>query len=348
MLSNQHMKYSFKDDYSEGCHPHILKKLIETNFEQTANANYGQDVFTKKAKALIHKKLNHPNAEIHLVSGGTQANLVVISSLLKPYEAVISAESGHIEVHETGAIEATGHKVLTIPTEDGKLSPSLIQPTLNAHKDEHQVLPRMVYISNATELGTIYSHLELKELSRFCKEKDLLLFMDGARLGTALTSSSNDLNLELIAKYMDVFYIGGTKNGALLGEAIVICNKELQNNFRFALKQKGALLAKGRLLGIQFLELFTDDLFFELGKYANRQAEVLSKAIEDKGFEFLAPTESNQVFPILPKELIQKLQEKYEFHIWQTYDETHDVIRLVTSWATPLDKVQEFIEDLED
>ena len=338
------MKYSFKDDYSEGCHPNILKKLGETNLEQTANANYGEDIFSQQAKALIQEKLQHPSAQIHFVSGGTQANLVVISNLLKPYEAVISAQTGHIEVHETGAIEATGHKIICLPTTNGKLSPELIQAALSAYKDEHRVIPKMVYISNATELGTIYSQEELEKLYNFCQQNHLILFMDGARLGTALTSSTNKLSLAEVAKNTDVFYIGGTKNGALLGEAIVITNPAFQAHFRYGMKQKGALLAKGRILGIQFLELFKDDLFFNLGHHANLRAQELSTGLAAKGFDFLTPTESNQIFPILPKKLITQLSEKYDFHVWQSHNETHDVIRLVTSWATPQDRVQTFLD----
>lgn len=338
------MKFSFKDDYSEGCHPDILQKLIETNFTQTANANYGEDVYSQQAKAFIHKKIDHPTTQIHFVSGGTQANLVVISSFLKPYEAVISATTGHIEVHETGAIEATGHKILTANTTDGKLTPTHVQSILNQHHDEHQVIPRMVYISNATELGTLYTQQELQELYQFCQAHQLLLFMDGARLGSALTATQNDVDLAFIARHTDVFYIGGTKNGALLGEAILINKPDLQAHFRYAMKQKGALLAKGRVLGIQFHVLFEDDLFFELGQYANTQAQKLSQALVDKGYALLVPTASNQVFPIMPKSVIQKLKENYEFHVWQSYDDQHDVIRLVCSWATPQEQVKAFTQ----
>lgn len=340
------MKYTFKDDYSEGCHPNILQKLIETNLIQTIEGNYGNDRFSQEAKSLIHQKIKYPNSAIHFVSGGTQANLIVISSILKPYEAVISAQSGHIHVHETGAIEATGHHIITIPTQNGKIYPNQIQETLDFYKDEHQVLPRIIYISNATELGTVYTKQELTALSEFCKSQNLYLFMDGARLATALTSENSDLTLEDVAQLTDVFYIGGTKNGALLGEAIVINNPMLQPNFRFAIKQRGGLLAKGRLLGIQFLELFQNDLFFELAHHANNQAIRLSKGIAAKGYEFAYPTESNQVFPILPKDLIQKLQQNYSFHIWDKYDEQHDVIRLVTSWATEDSAVCDFLDNL--
>lgn len=340
------MKYSFKDDYSEGCHPKILQKLMETNDVQTIEGNYGNDRYSRQAKEKIQMHLKNLKAEIHFVSGGTQANLTIISSVLKPWEAVISAASGHIEVHETGAIEATGHKILTVPSQDGKLTPENIQSVLDNHLDEHQVMPKMVYISNATEVGTVYTKPELEDLSAFCKEKQLYLFMDGARLATALTSEVSGLTLTDISVLTDVFYIGGTKNGALLGEAIVINKPELQENFRFAIKQKGALLAKGRLLGIQFLELFEEDLFFRLGLHANLQAGKLSDGIENMGFCLINPTASNQVFPVLPKKITQELQKDYSFHIWEKYDEEKDVIRLVTSWATQDENIDEFLNDL--
>lgn len=337
------MKYSFKDDYSEGCHPEILQKLTEYNFIQTVEGNYGNDRFSQKARELIHQYLDSPSSEIHFVSGGTQANLTVISSILKPWEAVISADSGHIEVHETGAIEATGHKIITAASKNGKITADQIREAIDFHKDEHQVKPRMVYISNATELGTIYTKKELQDLSECCRTNDLFLYMDGARLAMALTSDINDLAPADIARLTDIFYIGGTKNGALLGEAIVINNSKLQSNFRFAVKQKGALLAKGRLLGIQFEALFEDNLFFESGKKANQLAQKFSNEIRFKGYSFLTETESNQVFPIFPKELIARLQQDYSFHIWERFDEQSDVIRLVTSWATEEKVINEFL-----
>ena len=342
------MKYSFKDDYSEGCHPAILQKLIETNHIQTVEGNYGNDQFSVEARCRIHEHLQNPEAEFHFVSGGTQANLIVISSFLKPYEAVISAHTGHIEVHETGAIEATGHKVIPVSTGNGKLNPEQIQEVLDFHKDEHQVLPRMVYISNATETGTVYTRKELTALSEFCRSRNLLLFMDGARLATALTSHKNDLTLAEISRLTDVFYIGGTKNGALLGEAIVINKTELQPHFRFAIKQKGALLAKSRILGIQFLALFDNDLFFSNGTFANAQAQKLTAGLSERGFEFLNSTESNQIFPVFSKNLIQHLQQYFSFHVWQNHDDRHDVVRLVTSWATEDEQIDRFLTSIDD
>lgn len=254
------MKFSFKNDYSEGCHPSILDALVRYNLDQ--QAGYGEDEYSLKAKDLIRAKINNQDSEVFLVSGGTQANLIVISAVLRPYQAAVSASTGHILNNETGAIEATGHKILSIEKQDGKLTPQDIIPVLENHRNiPHQVMPKLVYISNSTELGTIYSLQELEELSAFCRENKLYLFMDGARIGHGLTSEISDLSLEKVAELTDIFYLGGTKNGALIGEAIVVNNKELQKDFAFSIKQKGALLAKGRLLGIQFLELMKDDLY---------------------------------------------------------------------------------------
>ncbi|WP_413532251.1 threonine aldolase family protein [Empedobacter brevis] len=336
-------KYSFKNDYSEGAHPAILQRLIETNLEQTIG--YGEDEFCNEARELIKKQLKKESA-IHFVSGGTQANLIVISSVLKPYESVIAAESGHIAVHETGAIEATGHKVNTIATENGKISPEQISIVLNMHTDEHMVKPKLVYISNSTEVGSLYSKKELQELYNFCQENNLYLFVDGARLAPALTSSKCDLTLEDMANFTDIFYIGGTKNGALLGEAIVINNLKLDEDFRYHIKQKGGMLAKGRLIGIQFSEMFRNNLFFEMGKHANQMSEKLANAISEKGYRFLTEPSSNQIFPILPNNIIEKLQQHFEFYIWQKIDEQNSAIRLVTSWTTPEEQVDHFIKSI--
>lgn len=336
--------YSFKNDYSEGCHPDLLTALIQNNSSQ--EAGYGEDSYSLEAIKLIKEKCGNDDLAVHLVSGGTQANLIVIAAALRPYESVISAASGHIHVHETGAIEATGHKIQTVATKDGKLRPSDVQSILDKFEDEHTVKPRLVYISNSTEIGSIYNKKELIELSIYCKSNNLLLFLDGARLGSALTSTSNDLSLTDIANFTDVFYIGGTKNGALFGEAIVIKNEELKSHFRFHLKQRGALLAKGRALGLQFHELFKNDLFFELAHHANRMAAKLTSAISTQGYAFLTDPVSNQIFPILPNILIQKLSKSFEFYTWKKIDEHHSAIRLVTSWATEEEAVDAFIKQI--
>lgn len=336
--------YSFKNDYSEGAHPRILSAMIETNLFQ--QDGYSEDDYCKEAINVLKNKLENDNVDIHFVSGGTQANLIVISSILKPYESVIAANTGHINVHETGAIEATGHKVNVIDSKDGKLKPIDIKSVLDQHTDEHMVKPRLVYISNTTEIGTIYTKKELEELYDFCKSHGLLLFLDGARLGSALASQGNDLSLLELSRLVDAFYIGGTKNGALLGEAIIINNDELKANFRFHLKQKGALLAKGRLLGLQFLELFRDNLFFDLAKHANTMASKLSENLEKLGYGFLTVPTSNQIFPILPNHVIEKLNKKYLFYTWCKIDDELSAIRLVTSWATREEAVDSFIRDL--
>lgn len=337
--------YNFKNDYSEGAHPSILKRLMETNLVQ--QQGYGEDEYSAKAKEFIKQRVNNPEASIYFVSGGTQTNLLVISTLLKAHEAVISARTGHIFSHETGAIEATGHRVITIDTSDGKIGPLGIEKVLSEYSlRPHVVKPKMVYISNSTEIGTIYGKDELAALAEFCESHDLLLFLDGARLAQALTAENNDLTLADVARLTDVFYIGGTKNGALLGEAIVFNKPDLAPEFDYVLKQKGALLAKGRVLGIQFLELFKDDLYFELGRHANRMAMKLSVALKKKGYSFLTDSMTNQIFPILPNELIARLREKYLFYEWTVIDDGHSAIRLITSWSTDEKAVDRFIEDL--
>ena len=338
------LKYNFLYDYAEGAHPDILDALIETNMTQ--QLGYGEDEYCLKAIGQIKKEFDIPTADIHFVSGGTQANMTVISSVLKPYESVIAAQTGHIAVHETGAIEFTGHKINTIKTADGKLTPELIKPVLIEHCDEHTVVPKMVYISNSTELGTIYNKSELENLSDFCKENKLFLFMDGARLGSALTSKYQNLKAKDIKNYVDVFYIGGTKNGALAGEAIVLLNDKIKEKFRYSMKQKGALLAKSRLFGVQFSVLFKNGLFFDLAAYSNKLAYKLAEGIDNLGYYFIAFPQTNIVFPVLPDKIIEKLEKKFMFYKWQKYDINNTVIRLVTSWATKEEKIDEFLKEL--
>ncbi|WP_304344310.1 low specificity L-threonine aldolase [Chryseobacterium koreense] len=339
------MKYSFKNDYSEGGHPRILKALTDSNLQQ--HDGYGLDDYCLNAERLILEKIKNPNSKVHFVSGGTQANLIVISAFLRPHESVVSASTGHIFTNESGAIEATGHKVHGVETEDGKLRPENIQKVIDVHQNKpHQVKQKMVYISNSTEIGTIYSKKELKELYHYCQEKDLILFMDGARLGHALTAETNDLALEDLAKYTDAFYLGGTKNGALIGEAIVINNENLQEEFGFHLKQKGAMLAKGRILGVQFQELLKDNLYFDLADHANKQAMKIKKAFKDKGCDFLSETFTNQIFPILSQNQIEKLSENFDFYVWKKIDDEKAAIRLITSWATNDDVVDYFTKEI--
>ena len=334
--------YSFKNDYSEGVHPNILEALSQSNMIQMEG--YGEDKVSNEAKTLIRKKLKDDTVDIHFFSGGTQTNLTAIGSFLRPHEAVISAETGHILVHETGAIEATGHKVIGVNKKLGKLSSEDIDSVVKLHGDEHMVKPKLVYISNPTELGTIYSEAELKAIREVCDRNELILYLDGARMGSALMASENDLTLESINDYCDAFYIGGTKNGALLGEVLVVKNTNLKNDFRYLMKQRGALLAKGRLIGIQFRELFTNNLYFDLAKHANQMADLLRNGIKEAGYEFDLETSTNQLFPIIPIQLIEVLEKEFSFYRWQSIDADRSVIRLVTSWATSETAVHGFIK----
>lgn len=337
--------YSFVNDYSEGAHPRVLELLLKSNLEQ--NIGYGLDTHSDRAREYIKRELKLNEVDIHFISGGTQTNLIVISGLLRPHQCVIAADTGHINVHETGAIEATGHKVLTVPSIEGKLTPEGIQAVLNLHNNEHMVQPKMVYLSNTTELGTIYSKAELSAIHHLCKRNGLYLFLDGARLGSALTCPTNDLLLEDIARLVDVFYIGGTKNGALLGEALVICNSRLNEDFRYLIKQRGALLAKGFVVGIQFEALFEDHLYYELGAHANEMANQLAQVLDENGYRFYATPCSNQLFPIFPDRLLNDLSKEFRFLIQDKVDEEHSAIRLVTSWATTPNSIKAFREILE-
>ena len=338
----------FNCDYSEGAHPQVLNKLIETNMEQTEG--YGTDPYCKQAAHLIKDLCCSPNADIHFLVGGTQTNLTVISSCLRPHQGALAADTGHISTHESGAIEATGHKVITIQSSDGKLTAEQIQSVYASHYDddvrEHTVQPKLVYISNPTELGTIYTKAELTALSQTCRKNGLILYLDGARLGFALSAKENDLDLPSIAALCDAFYIGGTKNGALFGEALVITNDSLKTDFRYIIKQKGGLLAKGRLLGLQFLALFEDGLYFKTAQHANILAEIIKDACIEKGYFFLVDSPTNQQFPILPDSAIESLRNKYEFECWQKTDAAHTAVRFSTSWATEPDAARALANDI--
>lgn len=336
--------YSFTNDYSEGAHPRILQAMIEANLVQ--NTGYSLDTHTAHAIELIKEEINCPDCDVHIITGGTQTNLITIAAALRPYQAVIAADTGHINVHETGAIEATGHKVLAIASSDGKLTPSLIQQALDFHTDEHMVQPKMVYISNTTEVGTQYTKAELEAIHHICRQNELYLFLDGARLGSALTSPVNDLTMADIATLTDVFYIGGTKNGALFGEALVILNDALKPDFRYMIKQRGAMMAKGWLLGIQFEELFQNHLFYEMAAHANAMAAKLRTALTEHGCPFASQSQSNQLFPIFTNEQIEELKKDFTFEISRKIDENHTCIRLVTSWATTEEGVEQFIRAL--
>lgn len=333
---------SFKNDYSEGACPEVLEALVKTNYEQTVG--YGEDEYCEEARNLIKENINYPNADIYFLVGGTQANTTVISHSLKPYEAVIACKTGHISIHETGAIEATGHKIIEVNGIDGKLTADLILNELKKHEDHHMVKPKMVYISNTTEIGTVYSKEEIENISEVCKENDLYLFLDGARLASALASEKSDLNLEDYPKYCDIFYIGGTKNGLLFGEAVVIVKEELKKDFLFSIKQKGGLLAKGRLLGIQFSTLFKDDLYYRIGVHANQMAMKIKKAFIENGIELATDSYTNQIFVNLSKDQIRELEKQVIFSV-EFFGIGNDVSsRFVTSWATKEEDVDKFIE----
>jgi threonine aldolase len=337
-------KYLFFDDYSEGAHPRILEALVRTNLQQ--EPGYVMDSFALEAAGFIREKFGVPQADVHFVSSGTHANLAVLSSLLKTYESVIAAETGHINTHEAGAIEATGHKINTIKGVEGKVTPAEIQDVVEEHNFDQMVLPRAVYISQSTELGTVYTRAQLEAVSEKCKEHRLHLFIDGARLGAALASPACDIDPKMLASMVDVFYVGGTKNGALIGEAIVIVNPDLKDHFRYNLRQRGGLLAKGRAVSLQFLELFRDDLYFEIAGHANELARQMAAGIRECGYQIFVEAPTNQVFPIFPNTLIERLQKDYGFHVWEKFDVQNSVVRLVTSWATEEQSVLEFLTTL--
>ncbi len=339
----------FQCDYTEGAHPKIMERLVETNMEQTVG--YGEDEYCAKAAEKIRKLCEDDTLAVHFLVGGTQTNMTVIDAALRSHQGVLCAVTGHINVHETGAVESCGHKVLGLPSEDGKITASQVREAYVEHKMndsfEHMVQPKMVYISNPTELGTIYTKVELTELSLVCKECGLYLFMDGARLGYGLTAPDNDLTMADIARLCDVFYIGGTKVGALFGEAVVIRNEELKADFRYIVKQKGGMLAKGRLLGIQFDTLFTDDLYFEISAHAIALAEKLRKAFEKKGYPYLVPNRTNQIFVILPDEALETLGFEFGYSYDHRVDPGHSAVRFCTSWATTGENVDKLIAAIE-
>ena len=339
----------FECDYAEGAHPQILKRLEETNFEQTKG--YGEDEHCENARRIIRRLCENENADVHFLVGGTQTNTTVIASTLRPHQGVISAITGHINAHETGAIEATGHKVIALPAENGKLTAVQVQQTYDDHwndaNHEHIVQPGMVYISNPTEGGTIYTKQEMQALSDVCRKNKLPLFMDGARLGYGLAAEGNDLTLPDITKMCDVFYIGGTKIGALFGEAVVITNDALKKDFRYLIKRHGGMLAKGRLLGIQFETLLENGLYFEISRHAVQMGMLIRNAFKSKGFSFLCKSPTNQQFPILTNEQIMWFSKKYAFELWTKTDDSHAAVRFCTSWATREEDVLALIKDIE-
>lgn len=329
-------RISFSCDYMEGAHPTILQRLIETNFAQMPG--YGADDYCESAREKIRAACGAPNAEVHFLVGGTQTNATVIDALLRSYQGVVAADTGHISVHEAGAIEFGGHKVLTLPHRNGKISAEQIASLLRVYEEDvnhdHTVMPGMVYLSQPTEYGTLYSREELSAISALCREKHLPLYVDGARLAYALACPENDVTLKDMAELCDIFYIGGTKCGALLGEAVVIPQPGLISHFFTIIKQHGALLAKGRLLGLQFDTLFTDGLYQRIGEAALRAAEDIRTVLRTNGYQLCFASPTNQTFCLVDREQMEKLREYVDFSQWEVYDEMHTIIRFATSWAT--------------
>ena len=333
----------FRNDYSEGAQARVLERIVLEN--RTRTPGYGDDEICEKARELIRREIARPDALVRFIPGGTQTNQLMIAHALRPYEAVIAADTGHINVHETGAIEATGHKVLTAPSRDGKLTPGLIDGVFTAHDGPHMVKPAMVYLSDTTELGTHYTRSELKAIRAYCLEKGLILYLDGARLASALAASEGDMTIRDIAELTDCFYIGGTKNGALFGEALVITREDLKKDVDYAIKQRGAMMAKGRLLGLQFLALFEDGLYYEIGRQENRMAARLRAGIERAGHALYTDSRTNQLFVALPDGVIGRLAEDFQFEITGE-DGGHKIARFVTSWATEEADVDALIKAL--
>lgn len=338
----------FNNDYCEGCHEKILEALTKHNMTQTPG--YGEDDFCRAAARKIRMLCGREDVDVHFLVGGTQTNQTVISAALRPHQGALCAVSGHIACHETGAIEATGHKVLTLPSEDGKITAEQVRTAVAAHRAdpsfEHTVQPGLVYISNPSELGTLYTLAELEELSRACRELGLYLFLDGARLGYGLVSRDNDVTMADLARLCDVFYIGGTKVGALFGEAVVITNPVLGRDFRYLIKRHGGMLAKGRLLGIQFDALMTDNLYFTIAARAVRLADEIRAALDACGVPYLVPGVTNQIFPILPDDVLEELGKRYVFCEQERVDENHRAIRICTSWGTTEENTQDLCREI--
>ena len=337
----------FESDYLEGALPEVMQALCDTNYAQTPG--YGEDEYCREAADMIRAKCSAPDADVHFLVGGTQANMIVITAALRPHQAAIAAETGHIAVHETGSIEAAGHKVITLPSGDGKITAAQVRSCVEAHWNdsthEHMAQPALVYISQPTENGTVYSLAELEALSAVCREKGLLFYVDGARLGTALVSS--DMALPDLARLTDAFYIGGTKLGALFGEAVVITNRAIARDFRYIVKQRGGMFAKGRLLGVQFGVLMHNGLYERTAKREVDLAMKLRAAFEAKGWPLCYDSPTNQQFPIVPDAVLEKLAEKYTFSHWGKVDGSHTAVRFCTSWATREEDVDALIADIE-
>lgn len=338
----------FQCDYNEGAAPQIMQRLVETNMEQTVG--YGCDDYCDRARQLIREACDAPDALVQFLVGGTQTNATVIASALRPYQGVLCASTGHINVHETGAIEHSGHKVLPLPSDNGLITAQQVENALKEHfsdgSAEHMVQPSMVYVSYPSEVGTLYTKQELEAIGQVCREYGIPLFVDGARLGYGLMSPASDLTLKDLARIADVFYIGGTKQGALFGEAVVINDKQIQKDFRYNIKQNGGMLAKGRLLGIQFETMFTDGLYFTLAKHAIDEAMRIKEALKAKGYGFMKDSPTNQQFPIMTNAKYEELSKDFLFDYWCRMDEEHVAVRICTSWGTKSENVEKLIKAL--
>lgn len=335
----------FTSDYCEGAAVPILEALNDINLIQ--QTGYGEDEICVEAKKYIQHELQDDNCLIRFLVGGTQTNLLALSHFLRPYQAIIAVDTAHICVHETGAIEACGHKIIAVSGDEGKIDVQSVTRIMQTHSGYHMVQPKLVYISNPTELGTVYSKKEIVALSDYCRKNDLYLYVDGARLASALTAAESDLILADYPKYTDAFYIGGTKCGALFGEALVVVNKALQAGLEYSIKQRGSLLAKGWLLGLQFRELFKDGLYYRLGRKANQMADLLRNCFIGHGFQLVYGASTNQIFVILPTETAVKLGEKFDFSIWEEYADNRVLARFVTSWATEESAVKSLEKEIE-
>ena len=338
----------FDSDYLEGAHPKVLKKIVDSNYEQTMG--YGKDKYCDSAKEKIKKALGRDDVDIHFLVGGTQTNMTVISSILKSHEAVICADTAHVFVNETGAIESYGNRIITIPNQEGKITSSAIEYVILSHENsfipEFSPKPKMVYITIPTECGTSYTKGEIEDIYNVCKKYDMYLYIDGARMAYGVNVKDSDITFTDIPNMCDAFYIGGTKCGALFGEAVVFVNEELKKDFRYHIKQHGALLAKGRLLGMQFDTLFTKDLYFRLGKQANEFALKIKNAAVEKGYPLLYNSFTNQQFIIFPNDKLEELEKKFTFWHWEKLSKDHTAVRICTSWATTEENVEKLINSL--
>lgn len=331
--------FSFENDYSEGACPEILNALAKTNYVQVPG--YGLDQFCETARTMIKKAVGNDDVDVHFIPGGTPCNTLA-AALLKPYEAIISADTGHINTHETGSVESTGHKIIAIEHDDGKITAKQIKETIAKFTDEHVVKPKMVFISNPSEFGSIYTKNELVEMSNVCKENDLYLYLDGARLGSALTSKANNLTLQDICDLTDLFYIGGTKNGALYGEAMVIKKPELKPGFRHLMKQKLSMMAKSRVMGVEFMTLFSNNLYYKLAKQANDCANTLRQVFEYFGIKQYIDSPTNQLFVVINNDLLKAIKQNYIVTEWAPYDEYNTIVRFVCSWNTKVEDIKNF------